>query len=175
MKTFNGIPISELRLIAHSTIFTVLFIGLAVAVGFWIYVSLSIKNSKDRKHFHKLKKRARHDELAQIQLEKLKRKNIRRRKREKSKIITDIILLSLFLCLAVVLLAWAIVPGWTDYFKKDYVVYTGEITVHKQMKNSRIELEDGTTVWGSGDFEEDDTYGTVVYSKRTKQFLGGNN
>jgi hypothetical protein len=43
------------------------------------------------------------------------------------------------------------------------------------MKHSRIELEDGTTIWGIGDFKEEDSYGTVVYSKRTKQFLGGNN
>ena len=42
------------------------------------------------------------------------------------------------------------------------------------MKNSRIELDNGTVVWGIGDFNEHDTYGTVVYSRRTNQFLGGN-
>ena len=68
---------------------------------------------------------------------------------------------------------WAVIPGWTDYAEKDYVVYTGEISVHGQMRHSYIELEDGTTVWGRGDFDAEDTYGTVVYSKRTKEFLGG--
>ena len=50
---------------------------------------------------------------------------------------------------------------------------TGEISVHGQMRHSYIELEDGTTVWGRGDFDAEDMYGTVVYSKRTKEFLGG--
>lgn len=77
--------------------------------------------------------------------------------------------------MAVVMLAWGVIPGWTDYIRKDYVVYTGEITVYNQMKRSRIELEDGTTIWGRGDFNEEDTYGTVVYSRRTKLFLGGGN
>ena len=40
------------------------------------------------------------------------------------------------------------------------------------MKNSRIELADGTTVWGNGDFDPDDTYGTVVYAKRSNRLLG---
>ena len=41
------------------------------------------------------------------------------------------------------------------------------------MKRSRIILDDGTVVWGIGDFVEEDTYGTVVYSRRSKDFLGG--
>ena len=169
----NGIPISELRLIVHSTVFTILLVCLLIAMAFFLYFSLTLKNPKDRKHYRKLKKRARKDEIAKAQLEKLKRKNIRRRKREKSNIITDIFVWTICISLSVVLLFWGIVPGWTDYTKKDYVVYTGEITVYKQMKNSRIELEDGTTIYGRGDFDEGDTYGTVVYSRRTKQFLGG--
>ena len=43
------------------------------------------------------------------------------------------------------------------------------------LRRSRVELDDGTTIWGIGDFDEEDTYGTVVYSRRTKQFLGGGN
>ena len=75
--------------------------------------------------------------------------------------------------MAIVILAWGVIPGWTDYVKKDYVVYKGEITVYQQTRRSRIELEDGTTVWGTGNFDQEDTYGTVIYSRRTKQFLGG--
>lgn len=72
-------------------------------------------------------------------------------------------------------LSLGIVPNLTDYVRKDYVVYTGEIEVCIQGKSSYIELEDGTVVRGRGDFDSDDTYGTVVYSKRSKLFLGGIN
>ena len=172
---FNGIPISEYRLLAHSVIFTILLLGLAVAFGFWLYVSLIMKNRKKRQHLRKLKEKAKGDDLAKKQLERIERKNKRRRKREKDNIITDILIWSMTICLAIVILAWGVIPGWTDYVKKDYVVYKGEITVYQQIRRSRIELEDGTVVWGIGDFDEHNTYGTVVYSRRTKLFLGGSN
>ena len=174
MKYINGIQISELRLIVHSTIFTILLLGLVVVIGFWVYTSLTMKNPKEKEHLRKLKEKAKSDELAKKQLEKLKRRNKRRNKREKENIITDIFIWSISVCVGVAILAWGIIPGWTDYIRKDYVVYKGEITVYQQMRSSRIELEDGTVVWGIGDFDEHDTYGTVVYSRRTKQFLGGN-
>ena len=170
----DGIPISELILIVHSIIFTILFIGLMVAVGFWAYTSLTLKNPKEKEHLRRLKEKARSDELAKKQLEKLERRNKRRNKREKENIITDIFIWSISVYVGVAILAWGIIPGWTDYIRKDYVVYKGEITVYQQMRSSRIEFEDGTVVWGIGDFDEHDTYGTVVYSRRTKQFLGGN-
>ena len=175
MDMYNGIPISEIRLIVHSVVFTILFIGLMIAVGFWVHSLKSIKNPKEKERLKKLREKAQSDENAKKQLEKIERKNKRRRQRNKDNIITDVVILSITVCLAVVILAWVIIPGWLDYAKKDYVVYSGEITVYEQMKHSRIELEDGTTIWGRGDFNEEDTYGTVVYSKRTKRFLGGKN
>ena len=174
MKFINGIQISELRLIVQSTIFTILLLGLVVVIGFLVYTSLTMKNPKEKEHLLKLKEKAQSDELAKKQLEKLERRNKRRNKREKENIITDIFIWSISVCVGVAILAWGIIPGWTDYIRKDYVVYKGEITVYQQMRRSRIELEDGTVVWGIGDFDEYDTYGTVVYSRRTKQFLGGN-
>ena len=170
----DGIPISELRLIVHSIIFTILFIGLMVAVGFWAYTSLTLKNPKEKEHLRRLKEKAQSDELAKKQFEKLERKNKRRRRRERKNIVTDVFIWSISVCVGVAILVWGIIPGWTDYIRKDYVVYTGEITVYQQMKNSRIELDNGTVIWGTGDFNEHDTYGTVVYSRRTKEFLGGN-
>ena len=170
---FDGIPISELRLIVHIIIFTMLFIGLMVAVGFWAYTSLTLKNPKEKEHLRRLKEKAQSDELAKKQFEKLERRNKRRRRQEKN-IITDVFIWSISVCVGVAILVWGIIPGWTDYIRKDYVVYKGEITVYQQMKNSRIELDNGTVVWGIGDFNEHDTYGTVVYSRRTNQFLGGN-
>ena len=175
MDMYNGIPISEIRLIVHSVVFTILFIGLMIAVGFWVHSLKSMKNPKEKERLKKLRKKAQSDENAKKQLEKIERKNKRRRQRNKDNIITDVVIFSITVCFAVVILAWAIIPGWLDYAKKDYVVYSGEITVYEQMKRSRIELEDGTTIRGRGDFNEEDTYGTVVYSKRTKQFLGGKN
>ncbi|MBE6684297.1 MAG: hypothetical protein E7592_01440 [Ruminococcaceae bacterium] len=170
---YNGVSISELRLILHSVVFTLLFIVLIVTAGFWIYVSLTMKNPKEKEHLRKLKEKAQSDELAKKQLEKIERKNKRRHRREKENIITDVIIWSISVCLAIVILAWGIIPGWIDYIRKDYVVYKGEITVYQQMRRSRIELEDGTVIWGIGNFDQEDTYGTVIYSRRTKQFLGG--
>ena len=80
---FDGIPISELRLIVHSIIFTILFIGLMVAVGFWAYTSLTLKNPKEKEHLRRLKEKAQSDELAKKQFEKLERRNKRRRRQEK--------------------------------------------------------------------------------------------
>ena len=170
----DGIPISELRLIVHSIIFTILFIVLMVAVGFWAYTSLTLKNPKEKEHLRRLKEKAQSDELAKKQFEKLERRNKRRCRRERKNIVTDVFIWSISVCVGVAILVWGIIPGWRDYIRKDYVVYTGEITVYQQMKYSRIELDNGTVIWGTGDFNEHDTYGTVVYSRRTKQFLGGN-
>ena len=170
---FNGIPISEYKLLAHSVIFTISFLVLAVACAFLSYAFLTMKNPKEKEHLQKLKEKAQNDESAKKKLEKIERKNKRRRKREKENIIADILIWSITICLAIVILTWGVIPGWTDYIKKDYVVYTGEITVHSQIKHSRIELEDGTIIWGRGDFNVEDTHGTLVYSRRTKQFLGG--
>ena len=170
----DGIPIYELGLLVYSIIFTIMFIALMVAAGFFAYTSLTLKNPKEKEHQRRLKEKAQSDDFAKKQLEKIIRKNKRRRKRERKNIVTDVFIWSISVCVGVAILFWGIIPGWTDYIRKDYVVYTGEITVYQQMKRSRIELEDGTVIWGIGDFTERDTYGTVVYSRRTELFLGGN-
>ena len=64
MKYINEIQISELRLIVHSTIFTILLLGLVVVIGFWVYTSLTMKKPKEKEHLRKLKEKARSDELA---------------------------------------------------------------------------------------------------------------
>ena len=175
MTTFNGMPISEDRVLALGIVFSILFLAVAVACAFLLYTSLTMRNPKEKERLRNLRKKAQNDELAKKQLEKIERKNQRRRKREKENIIADILIGSLSVCTLVAILALGVIPAWTDYAVKDHVVYTGEITVYHQMKRSRIKLEDGTTVWGIGDFDEEDTYGTVVYSRRTRQFLGGSN
>lgn len=173
MNTYNGISISEYRLLAHSILFTVLFVGVLIAVAFWIYTAQSLKDKKEKQRIGKLKEKALNDAMAKKQLEKIERKRKRNRKQNRQSRIWDAVLLSGIICLGIVILGWAVIPGWTDYSVKDYVVYTGEIQVYDQIRGSHIELEDGTTLWGIADFDNDDTYGTVVYSRRTKQVLGG--
>ncbi|MBR3894078.1 MAG: hypothetical protein IKJ35_02910 [Clostridia bacterium] len=176
MYTFEGIPISDLKVLVHNLIFSIMFLVLAVVFGFWLYTSLTMENPKKKQRIKALKEKAKHDEAARKQLDKIERQNKRRRKRNRGNMIFDIFILVLSICCAGLLLFFGIVPGWIDYVKKDYVVYTGEITFHYKLRSgSYIELADGTTVWGGkGAFDSEDTYGTVVYSKRTKLFLDGN-
>ena len=172
MTVYMGVPITEYRLLMHCIIFTVMFVLLTVAISFGIGASLSMKNKKDRQHVRRLKRRAKNEEIAKAQLDKIKRKNKRRRREHRGRVFAEILLWALFIAIAAALLVLCVIPGWMDYILKDYTVYTGEIKVYDQMKNSRIELADGTTVWGNGDFDPDDTYGTVVYAKRSNRLLG---
>ena len=149
-----------------------MFFALIAAFGFLIYGLSGRKTPKEKQRIKKLCEKAEHDEAAKKQLARIERKNKRRRKRGRGNIINDILVWGLSLCVAGLILFWAIIPGWIDYIQKYYVVYTGEITVYHQQR-PRIELEDGTTVWGRGDFDNKDTYGTIVYSRRTNLFLGG--
>ena len=173
MKTFNGIPISEYVVLVHSIIFSVLLLGVLAAFGFWLYTMKRMKNPKERQRLRNLKAKSRDDETAKKQLEKMERRNKRRRRHDREGVIVNVLIWCLSICFSVTVLSLGIVPSLTDYIRKDYVVYTGDIEVCIQGKRSYIELEDGTVVKGRGDFDSDDTYGTVVYSKRSKLFLGG--
>ena len=168
-----SIPINDYRVLAYAVIFTVLFLGLAAALGFWIYTILTAKTKKEKKALKSLKERAKTDENAKKRLDKTKRRAKRRFERNRAEVITEQAIICFSVIFALVVLFMCIVPSYTDFIKKDYVTYVGEIKVYEQMKRSRIELDDGTTVWGKGVFNGDDTYGTVVYSKRTKLFVGG--
>ena len=173
MKTFNGIPISEYVVLVHSIIFSVLLLGVLAAFGFWLYTMKRMKNPKERQRLRNLKEKSRDDETAKKQLEKIERRNKRRRRRDREGVIVNVLIWCFLIGFTAVDLSLGIVPSFTDYVRKDYVVYTGEIEVCIQGKSSYIELEDGTVVKGRGDFDSDDTYGTIVYSKRSKLFLGG--
>ena len=73
------------------------------------------------------------------------------------------------------ILILGVLPGWNDYLRTDYVIYTGEISVTYKLRNRYIELEDGTVVrsYDLSEFDSDDTFGTVIYAKRTGLYLGG--
>ena len=172
MNTYMGIPISEHRFLTHTILFTVLFALLLAAAFIWMALSLSMKNKKDRQHVRNLKRRAKNDDVAKKQLEKIKRKNKRRRYGHKGRVVVEIVCWMLFIAFAAVLLLWCVIPGWMDFIKKDYVVYTGGIKVVGSLRQSHVELEDGTVVWGRGVLNADDTHGTVVFAKRSKMLLG---
>ena len=175
MNSFQGIPISEVWLLIQTVFFTGMLLLLLAAIIAYVVISLSMKNPKARRRIKNLQKRAKSDESARKQLEKLEARNRRRRRRNRSNVISDVIIYSLALAVGILIASWAVIPGWTDYAVKDYVVYTGEITVVRAGKRSHITLDDGTDVYGSGLglFDIDDTYGTVVYAKRSRIYLGG--
>ncbi len=70
---------------------------------------------------------------------------------------------TLFICL---------IPGWSDYIKKDYVVYEGSYEVTGVGGDMKIILEDGTSLKEQSGLDEGEFEGRVVYSKRTKIPLG---
>ena len=173
MNELAGIPISELRLLVETVVFTLLFSAALVAFGFAVYTQSNLSDRRKRRHLKRLRERAKTDETARLRLEKQERKQKARRKRNRRNILYDILILILCggLCLALLLLA--VIPGWTDYCRKDYVVYSGEFSVYAMPKHSRIRLPDGTTIWGRGNFDAEDTDGTLVYARRSKILMGG--
>lgn len=174
MKEFNGIEIAEYRLLTESIFFSVFFvIGIGLAI-FFLIMTKDIRSKDNTKNlFYELEARAETDERAKKRLEKLKRKNKKKRKERRADAAFGCVLLAFCVGIAVCALLVGVIPGWTDYIKKDYVVYEGAIEVYRSGKHSYIKLEDGTVIDGRSGFSYDDKYGTVVYSKRSKITLGG--
>lgn len=78
-------------------------------------------------------------------------------------------------------MVFCVIPLWTDYIKKDYIVYSGNFSVERNgtigIKYYRYSydyiLEDGTELSGSNmDLDIGEYNKTIVYSKRTKNVLG---
>ncbi|MBQ7968545.1 MAG: hypothetical protein IJ292_01850 [Clostridia bacterium] len=173
MSIYKGVSISEYRLPVMYVIYIFLAVALVVAALFLLYQILSDRNKKTIQRIKKLRKKAENDEQSAKQLTKMERK-IKRQKKKKRGVITFYI----FLFVLVLGYEMFIIIGWiaplvTDHVVKDYVVYTGEIKVCDNFKSPYIELEDGTIVRGGTNLTEEDTYGTVVYSRRSKIALGG--
>lgn len=177
MNSFHGIPISEHIVLLYSITFSIFFLISIVLIGVCVWLLTvtwkSVNKPKETQRIRNLKEKAQNDEIAKKQLEKIKRQRKWRKERNKA----DLISQAFLLCLAVglsIFLQFEAMAGWKDYINKDYAVYTGEITVHQRLsRRSFITLDDGTVVWGIDDFDAEDTYGTVVYSRKSKQFLGG--
>ena len=174
MDCFNGIEIAEYKLLTHSIFFSVFFIiGIVLTIVVIVITNGNYFKSNSRNVYYELEKRAQTDDLAKKRLEKLKRKAKKKRKQKIADIIFECFLLILCMGIAIVSLLVGVIPGWTDYIKKDYVVYTGEIAVYDNYKHGYITIEDGTKIEGTSIFDSNDKSGTLVYSKRMRIALGG--
>ena len=173
MSTYNGISISEYRLPVTYIIYILLAVALMVAALFLLYQILSDRDQKSLQRMKKLRAKAEIDEQAAKQLAKMERKKKRQKKKNRGNIIYYIFLFSLVVGFELFIIIGGIAPLVTDHVVKDYVVYTGEIKVCDNFKRPYIELEDGTIVRGVTELTEEDSYGTVIYAKRSKIALGG--
>ena len=82
--------------------------------------------------------------------------------------VVRIVIICVLIALLTLLLSVALVPGWADYTKKDYVEYVGEFECQRNGKAVFTYLPDGTKLEGAYGLDEGEYYGRVVYSKRTK-------
>ena len=172
---FEGIKISCTRLIAETTVMTLLLVAV-IAIGVVGYILLhSDRDTKREAAITNLRLRAESDERAAKRLKKLERQNKRRFMSSTLEIVIAYILLA---AIALATLALLVIPGWLDITKQDHVVYKGFVEVEHQSSRKSgsiisVELNDGTTLSGFfGDFPEGRYYVKLVYSRRTKFVLG---
>ena len=173
MSTYNGMSISEYRLPGMYIIYILLAVALIIAASFLLYQILSDRDKKAIQKIKKLRTKAETDEQAAKQLTKMERKIKRQRKKNRGDLIFYVFLFAMVIGFELFIVVGGIAPLVTDHIVKDYVVYTGEIKVCDNFNRPYIELEDGTIVRGGTELTEEDTYGTVIYAKRSKIALGG--
>ncbi len=173
MLLYNGIELNEGKLLANNIVFTLILVFLIVmcVIAFLVYRNRENPKSKERRI--RLKSKAQTDPDAQKQYEKLERK---RKKRNKDDIADKLLVFSLLTILIVINLFAAVIPGWVDYIKKDYIVYGGDTTVEyevrRYIRSSTITLEVGTVLSGVFCLDEGTHGNTIVYSRRTKIVVG---
>ena len=168
MAFFEHIPISEHRLIAGIVISVILIILSVVCAGIVSYFVIreiqdaKQKKEKEKQRADKIRQNASADTRALAVVARMERKSKRRQQREKKqgrvRCFLCVFLFTLAIAVIIIEFCWVMIPTWTDYAMKDYVIYTGKIEVTYYTSGRRyITLEDGT----------------VVYAKRSKQLLGG--
>lgn len=170
---YKGIEINEGKLLANNTVFTLILLFLIVISVIAFFVYRNRENPKTKERRMRLKSKAHTDLNAKKQYEKLERK---RKKRNKDDSANKSLVFSLLMLLIVINLFAAVIPGWVDYIKKDYIVYGGDMTVeyevHRYIRSSTITLEDGTVLSGVFYLDEGTHGETIVYSRRTKIVVG---
>lgn len=165
----EGIAISQVRLIFVNILFTVLALALIAAVIASAYVSYDPNVRKTKNRISELSARPNQDPSIHRRIAKLQRKLAREKKERRQ----DWWIYAISVPLTALMLALVVIPGWTDYACKDYVVYEGTFTVKRSLRRAYLYLEDGTRLLGGIDLEEGTYEGKVVYTKRTKITLGG--
>ena len=177
MNTYKGYPISETMLWVNFLLFS--FIVAVLLIVFTWYIGsmdwFSERKKKDREHIKNLKRLAdANNKSAKKELERIERRKKRQLQGKKKKIIAEVIINVAIIGLAFSILFLTVIPCALDLTKKDYVVYTGEVEAYRVGRYDRLRLDDGTLLYGDGDFDANDTYGTVIYAKRSKRVLYGN-
>ena len=166
---YEGIVINEVKLLTNNIVFSLAALFMvALGVVAWL-IFRNKENAKNRERMRDLQSRAETDPIAEKRLKRMQRKHKNSRRKT---IVDEIVIFFLIAILFLVSLFVAVIPGWTDYIKKDYVVYSGEMKVVDDIRSSRIILQDGTVISGGFWLDEGKHCETIVYSKRTKVLVG---
>ena len=146
METFNGINIDESRLLNHTIVLTIVFV-LLFSLCLFLLCHTTIRYQRTKRT--KIKKKGK-------------------------SFVPEFIVLSLLLVGVVAFSVFQVLPSWLDYVNKDYIVYTGGFRVEESgtKYGGTIKLSNGETITGTALFENDDSNGTIIYSKRSKIVLG---
>ena len=166
---YNGTLLDDGRLLFVTIVMTILLIVFIAALAvYFIFIRnfSTTSTKKEAERIKRLEKDAKENPALQKQLDKLKRKRANRNKRDGNSIWLDVIVSVLASFCIFFNLFCCVIPGWTDYTLKDYVVYTGEYDeIFRGYRNRRTILADGTCI--SGIAYTNKNYGTVIYSKRS--------
>lgn len=161
---YNGVTINDSMLLVYNILFTFLLI-LVLGVGIFGFITYFDKDAKKKREIRKkLEEKAKTDPYAKKKLDKMNRK---RNKSIKQEMFEKIFAFAILAALWFAMLFFFVIPGWTDYIKKDYVVYEGEIKVEYYRRHYYTYLDDGTCLTGGLGLDEGDHNKTIVYSKRT--------
>ncbi len=165
----SGIKISEASLLTHTTVMSCILL-LTVLLAIWALIIFCKDNDKEnQERIQKLKHRAETDPSVLKQLANLKNRS----QKSKRKAFVSALLVETFLIILILAnLFFAVVPGWTDFVKKDYVIYEGEFEVYNYTCEHFIILEDGTRLKGALGLDSGTYNDKIVYSHRSKFALG---
>ena len=127
ISDYTCLAINDTKLLIYNVIFIFLQL-LVTGAGVLLVTTYLNKDSKKQRVIRKkLIEKAKTDPYAKKKLDKMERK---RKKSIKQEWIEKALMLAIIIICVVVNLFWCIIPGLTDYIKKDYVVYSGEFSVN---------------------------------------------
>ena len=161
--------INDTILLVFSIIFTFLQL-LITGVLVFVFITYMNKDAKKQREIRKkLEEKAKTDPYAKKRLDKMNRK---RKKSIKQELIEKAVSFAVLAVLFIVNFSFFFLPAWTDYVKKDYVVYEGRVQVDYYRRHYYTHLDDGkTTLTGSAGLSEGEHNVTIVYSKRSEIVL----